>query len=384
MENIYNIQCQAQFHASENQSSDTAKQEPQGKSQVHPDGKIALLNGTVIDGYCLDQLPDTYQQDRMELDKTGKYLVIGRRKPNMPKVDCKEEERRKQEEKLFTDNAFFLLGQTDRIFKDSRMFLTPIPIQSGLAYMGTGGFRNPTLGIYLEWWLYSGSGILASKNGTEELVYRIAGSPLSGCNWCACVDRKGKCREVKMPISFFKVWRSFVQVNTRYTIPKQQYAAYTLQEVIDILKSETDPLAEAKSQIAFLTACNQSLAISLQEQKRLAEDYRQRFHTINLQMRRKELKDFIDTYRSMQKRADNERDIMDIRRRQLKDQLKAGSITSKEYEKEVHAMTIRKKELDSELSAYYYDTLNRLKPGKHVTIEDIEKFLNETTNSNSI
>lgn len=377
MDNIQDIQSQTQLHASEIQHCGTASQESQGNSHLHPEGKITLLNGAVIDGYYLEELPKEYQQDRMELDKTGQYLVIGRHKPNQPKEDSKEEERRKQEEKLFTDNAFFLLGQADRIFRDSRMFLAPIPIQSGLAYIGTGGLRNPTLGIYLEWWLNSGSGILVSKKGKEKLVYHIAGSPLSGRNHCACVDRKGKCRDVQLPSPFSKVWRSFMQVNTRYTIPKQQYAAYTLQEVIDILKRDPDPLAEAKSQIAFLTACNHSLAICLEEQKKLTDDYRQQLHTTTLQLHRKELQDFVSTYRSMQMRADSERDLMVIRRRQLKEQLKAGDITNKEYQYEVHPMTERKKELDMELSHYYYDTLNRLMPGKHITIDEIEKFLSE-------
>ena len=54
--------------------------------------------------------------------------------------------------KLFFWEAFFLYEHKEQILADSRMSLTPLPFENNLAYTGTSGLRNATLGVYLEWW----------------------------------------------------------------------------------------------------------------------------------------------------------------------------------------------------------------------------------------
>jgi len=70
---------------------------------------------------------------------------------------------------LFVANAHFLFENRERIFADSRMFLAPVNVMSGGAYVGQ--FVKPTVGTYVEWWL---------RRGREELAYHVSGSPLSG------------------------------------------------------------------------------------------------------------------------------------------------------------------------------------------------------------
>ena len=202
-----------------------------------PEGKIILIDGRELDCYPLiEQKPEKIEADPLQLDTTGQYLTIGRQKPTpIPKPSATVEEQRQ----LFISNAFYLLAHKERILCDSRMFLCPVAIQNGIAYTGTSGFRNPTLGVYLEWWGLVEEAMRTDKNGCRSLVYQLAGSPLSGCNSCVAIREDGRSEAVSLS-SFGRHWSPFMHLNQRYTEAKQLYQAYTLQEVLDILHLEDD------------------------------------------------------------------------------------------------------------------------------------------------
>lgn len=195
-----------------------------------PENKIVLLNGKELichpKAECIENIAD----DKLKLDTTGTYLSVGKKPQN--KVSKKETD---PNEQLFLDNAFYFLHNADRIFSDSRMFLAPVPIQNGIAYTGTSGFRNPTLGIYLEWWLNCETDVTKDMKGKDALTYHIAGSPLSGTNSCTCVYPDGESKSISHS-PFREVWSTFMKINNRYSEAKAKYEAYTLEEVVNILK----------------------------------------------------------------------------------------------------------------------------------------------------
>ena len=118
----------------------------------HPEGKIQLLDGRVLDCYPLE-------------DSMNPQRVLN--------VDDEEE---KELLRLFLDNAFVLLANRERILSDSRMFLCPLPFcRNGLAYTGTSGFQRPTLGIYLEFWMTCDQACLVDDNDGKWLLHHIAG-----------------------------------------------------------------------------------------------------------------------------------------------------------------------------------------------------------------
>ena len=167
----------------------------------HPEGKIQLLNGSVLDCYPLEQAGGQVDNE-VKLDTTGTYFAIGRKKQApAPKTD----EENAEGWSLFCNNAFMFLQYRNRIMSDSRMFLCPVPIQNGMAYTGTSGFHNPTLGVYLEWWLNCETALICDGNGMKKLVYQIAGSPLSGRNSCGVVDENGKT-ETESIYPFSSLW----------------------------------------------------------------------------------------------------------------------------------------------------------------------------------
>lgn len=200
--------------------------------------KITLIDGSQLDCYPIALPPEETVSGEFSLDTTGKYLQVGK-KPHFV-TDKELAERRKQEKidaKLFYEHIHLFLANADKILSDSRLFLSPVNVVNGLAYTGTSGFRRPTLGVYIEWWLYHKDASIDAKGNP---IWFISGSPLSGRNACSAVDRKGKTHRAQLNGRFSAVWRSFMEVNTRYTEVKGRYMTYDLREVIDILKGNAD------------------------------------------------------------------------------------------------------------------------------------------------
>lgn len=137
--------------------------------------------------------------------------------------------------KLFFREAFFLYEHKEQILADSRMSLTPLPFENNLAYTGTSGLRNATLGVYLEWWDTCERAVIKNGGEVQALTYFIAGSPLSGGNHCSAVDRKGRSITIKFS-PFLPIWSSFIPINQRYAEMKQICQAYTLEETLSKLR----------------------------------------------------------------------------------------------------------------------------------------------------
>lgn len=211
------------------------------QSNTEPtENSITLMNGAVLECFPKESQPCDIEPDKMQLDATGKYLSIGNKKPYQGKEKAPiapTEELEQQQKKLFTDNAFYLLAHSERIMRDSRMFLAPVAVHNGLAYTGTSGFRNPTIGIYLEWWNECARALRTDDEGNRSLVFYLSGSPLSGANCCAEVYEDGRIESVSVH-SFIDHWRPFMAINQRYTEAKHMHLAYTLQQVLDILHAE--------------------------------------------------------------------------------------------------------------------------------------------------
>ncbi len=191
-----------------------------------------LLSGKCIACYLKEQQPEVVEPDGLTLDTTGEYFTMGNKK----KVEHGHEVD-KEVRQLLLDNAFYLLEHADRILSDSRMFLAPLDLGNHLAYSGRAGFKDSTLGVYIEWWLSCEGARLHDKEGNEQLVFCLAGSPLTGNNSCGLVDREGNSHYTCLG-AFSTVWRPFKDINCRYTEAVARYQSYTLREVLDILKSE--------------------------------------------------------------------------------------------------------------------------------------------------
>ena len=205
---------------------------------IHPEGKILLLNGNVLDCFPKDELPEIVLPEEVHLDSSGEFFRLGGKAPSRRAVFPGEKDSKEDDswERLFYKEAFFLYEHKDDVYSDSRMFLTPLPFRNNLAYSGTYGLKDSTLGIYLEWWHECERAVIKVNGEVIALTYFIAGSPLSGANMCSVVDRKGKSHKVVFNSPFSDLWKPFMQVNRRYTEAKQLYKAYSLEETVSLLR----------------------------------------------------------------------------------------------------------------------------------------------------
>ena len=192
-----------------------------------PEGKIVLVDGTELTCHPKASTPGEIEGNDLKLDTTGTYLRL----KNRPALTPKElDAARKAHMELFVQNAFLFYKNAARIMNDSRMFLAPVDMGNNLAYTGVCGLRNATLGVYLEWWLYSPVDITHDVEGEPALTVSFAGSPLSGMNSCSAVRPDGEWFNFSSR-SFSLLWSSFWKINCRYTEAKQMYDAYSLEEV---------------------------------------------------------------------------------------------------------------------------------------------------------
>ena len=350
-----------------------------GLNEEMSKGTITLLNGTVLECYPLEH-PEAMVDNEMKLDTTGTYLIVGRSKPKQvaaPKTD----EKRENEKKIFLNNAFLFLRKRDRIMSDSRMFLCPVPIQSGLAYMGTGGFNRPTLGVYLEWWLSCESALICDEGVTNRVVYHIAGSPLSGMNHCGVVDENGKT-ETETIYPFPPLWSSFMRINRRYDEAKSLYQAFTLEQVVEMLEKESPTLIEDKElENLFLksTLCKREadLAVEINRLKNMVESLKfQLFYA-----HRDELKAIMAVHEDKKQKKDKREKEIDEKCQELRIKLKSGEIDNRQYQWQLTPLKKEKENNDYLLREYRRSALDDVFPDLGFTIKDVEEFFKDPRSS---
>ncbi len=159
------------------------------------------------------------------------------------------------DEKLFTDNAFYLLAHHRRILSDGRMAQCSLPCYLVMPFINTTGKKNrPTLGSYLEWWtdysftkLYSrdeekstdGNSPDSSMTMMKTLIFSLTGSPLSGSNSCRGVQEDGSVISIVLsPFSKYVSTLLNLASTHRMTGLLLQGEPFSLQQVIETLRRE--------------------------------------------------------------------------------------------------------------------------------------------------
>lgn len=337
---------------------------------VHPEGKIQLLNGNVLECYPLEQSSESVDNE-MKLDNTGTYFVVGKSKfVAKPTGD----EHKEAELSLFLRNAFLFLCHRDRIMSDSRMFLCPVPVRSGLAYTGTSGFNYPTLGVYLEWWLSCESSMINKKDKTRWLVYHIAGSPLSGMNHCGIVGEDGN-RKTESIYPFLPLWSSFARINARYDEAKSLYQALTLEEVVGILEQDGLTSVDDKDlQILFFESEMRRSQNELSGKIKYLEKNIERLKSQLMYEHKAELEavlaEFNEKKETMERR---EKEITEACR-DLRKKLKLNLISNKQYQTRLSPLKKEKCDSADSVREWVRRAIDKLFCGL-VTIFEVERFM---------
>lgn len=343
--------------------------------------KIKLIDGSQLDCYPIAFPSDEIVSSEFSLDTTGQYLQIGK-KPHFT-TDKEISERRKQEEideKLFYEHAHLFLANADKILSDSRLFLAPVNVVNGLAYTGTSGFRKPTLGVYIEWWLYHKD---ASIDAKGHPIWFISGSPLSGSNACSAVDRKGKTHRAQLNSSFSAVWSSFVEVNNRYNEFKGRYMAYELREVIDILEGTNDSQQYFKLHLSLEKVRYDNyisnLKRVLKQARELSAEYKAKLQRIIFQQYREEATEYYNKCINLQTVARLAREYFYEQRIELRKALRGGNIDNITYQRTLTPLRKKAKEAEKQCCEYEREGLNKVfgDDASYFDFNVIEKLISE-------
>lgn len=351
------------------------------KKFQHPEGKIQLLDGRVLDCYQSQDLRCEVSNE-ISIDTTGVYLSLKKPyKTETVKDDRDNDE--KELERLFLDNAFVFLENREKILSDSRMFLCPLPFsRSGLAYTGTGGFRNPTLGIFIEFWMACTKASVMEANGRKWLIYHIAGSPLSGGNRCGLVSPQGETKSEQLS-SFKDIWRPFIEINTRYDEAKSKYDAYTLRQVLSILENEGTKVAYKKSTyIFFLEQANKELKRRMRSLNAYTSHIYEKLHKALMELKCEELKAFMAEYKEREEALSYRLTQIQHERLELRKQMKSGEIDNLQYQKLWMPLHKEKGQIVGEMNRFVDDALHTLYPDDRITLSEVKDFIEKYYASN--
>lgn len=342
-----------------------------------PKNSITLMNGVVLECFPKESHQGDFVPDKMKLDATGTYLSIGNKacKP-LPRTTEDEE----QQKKLFTDNAFYLLAHSERIMRDSRMFLAPVDVQNVLAYTGTSGLHTPTLGIYLEWWNECSIALRTDKDGNRSLVFHLAGSPLSGTNHCAEVFEDGRIEPIQVS-SFISHWQPFVNINTQYDEAKHMYQAYTLEQVLEILHTEDGERWDYSAEIneRFMQSEINELKKKVERLTKESEKWYSMYADTYMKYKDAEISEAFSTFQSFREECEAQINSFKMRKRALKADLKSNRMDNISYQRTLTPLNKQIRELEFRVSTKKNELINKyLSEG--ISYDTIESYMNKKNN----
>ena len=161
---------------------------------------------------------------------------------------------------VLLDNANYLLENADRIMSDSRMFLTPVNVKSGMAY--TGSLVKPILGVLVEMWL--------NRDPGDGLIVHVSGSPLSGANVSKMVMPDGSLAYAHK--HGVRTWATmFSEAHKPYEEARGKYAAYSLIETVMRLKGEEPKYSDVANLAVFRIEAKRLSDELKEERQRYAE-----------------------------------------------------------------------------------------------------------------
>ena len=344
---------------------------------------IKLQDGRIIQGYPIQQDAVIEEAKRFPaLDTTSEYFNI-KRKTVKPKPTDGEGSNL---QKLFTDNAFLILANRERILNDSRMLLTPVTVKNGLAY--TGAFSTATLGVYIEWWCNCPYSVLFDEDAMS-LIWYLSGSPLSGGNLCSMVTEDGKTETVKVHF-FRKLWPKFIDILADYHDAKELYQAYTLPETIDILKRETtrefytESIKEFhyQAKVKLLNAELRDWEENYESLRGKCDKYEKEWHFALYQLKKDEIVAFHKEYNLRKENFQNRKEELAKENQELKRKLRHKELTNKEYQPLLSANKKEIKQLKWELDEYVNESTSTLVPklakgSIGLSFGDLDKILSE-------
>ena len=338
----------------------------ESEEETHPEGAIRLMDGTILTCYPKPKQEEQSSNESQLEDEVDEEL-----------------------QRLFIDNAFYLLAHRERILQDSRMFLAPIGIQNGSPYTKSLGLDAPTIGVYLEWWSHCLGSMVISDSGRMSLIYELTGSPHSKVTSGRQLYENGETEPIHS-YGHVQYWKSLIEINKRYSEAKEIYQAYTLQELLDILHEEDGGEKDFTSNVRerFLRHHIAELKVYIEY---LYEEFSIRMkrwtHAV-LRLHDDEVRQIYADYKALEQRVTSEIEELRRQKQRMKRQLKSGQLAPRSYQDALKTVRAQTNQLKGQLSSFEYKVQWRFRDEGMISIQDIcayvqnkDKAESDTTNN---
>lgn len=280
--------------------------------------------------------------------------------------------------KTFLDNAFLFYQKAPRILSDSRMAFAPVPCKNGLGELGT---RRPTLGVFVEWWLDCEVDLTKDCNANDALTYHFVGNPWTGTNRCWCVYPDGQTAGFSHS-SFSALVSSFMNIHRRYAEMECDQEAYSLDEVVSILKAEGHS-RESELASQLLIEKRRKNVLQGRYDKLMAEHMalEDKYQQCVMDCHREELEEFRTEYMRRKEQADEKARELDNQRAAYRSQMKQGLITNVEYQHLFAPLVKQKQEILGEVQRFKMDRIKELSAKGSLTDQIVWRYLREGAQS---
>lgn len=278
-----------------------------------------------------------------------------------------------QDESLFLDNAFLFLRNTEHILADSRMFLAPVPMKNGFGFSDPENV--PVLGVYLEWWMALKEEIIKYSEGQPLLICKFVGSPMTGSNSCLAVRPDGSTKSVTFS-PFRNLWRTFYDIRKRYAQTKQQSHAFTLAEVVDILKAkEIGPEAECEARSHALDAYAQRVDARYFHLEDKYNALSERYEQLIRLYHKAELDAFCQEYYNRKHAAEAEVESLEKLRSKYLSMLREEQMTHKKYQRMIVPLKVKQQLFLDQVAEFKTEQIRQIVLQGYATEEMVEEYL---------
>lgn len=255
-----------------------------------------------------------------------------------------------ERQRLFEQNAYYLLEHADVIMSDSRMFLAEAPEVNGL--VGPGAFLHdtpPCIGAYLEWWSIVYPQSTRDDAGKDALITRLVdhvGSVNHYCMVCNMVYPDGSICFYREKNDFDRFYNSLRATARRYHQASHIYEAYTFEQVIDLLHEYDAKVSDPQER--RVKVLEQEVARMRNMVRTVQEDHNEELRMV-LSLFDDRLRDIKNAHKSQKREVDAQIAELQRQRRNFKQQYKEGLITQQEYQGKVKETSSQRTDYEREL-----------------------------------
>lgn len=274
------------------------------------------------------------------------------------------------EAECFAQHAFFFVQHSREILGNKQLSSVYVPVQNKVAYTNPDGFRNPTLGTYLEWWMECKEAVVET-DGRKWLIWRIEGLPIREFNTCYIVDEKGESRPY-VAGCFSHLWRSFKAINKRQN-RENDLEPLTLKEAIDKLENsaiEEKGHYRLSAENFFLRHDNIALSNKAETLQRQCQNLKMELADARISLQPDWFRNFYRQYKEACQQTSERKEMLQEQRRILRQRLKNSELTNTEYQHLLQPISKELHELSDPYTSFLWE-LRRKNTG--ITLEDLER-----------